>query len=642
MHQFLLERRQHPHPPCGRGNQLEFLGRVHRAPLRHWNVKSTQSGSRRVTQDAHRRPRRRHEQKHGRSNCNGECFRASQRQRFWHQFAHHYMQIGNERESERHRCQVSIEVRMGRRAQKVQKQSGCQGFANPAKRQRAQGNPKLDSRKKVFQRILKAAHGARSGNARRHHLLDARLPDADESELRCHKEGIRQDQHRYGNTLQQQQTVHLACEHSIPRNRRLAPHREHSFRALRMCQERRVPVAASRKNKRFWIWIGIPVVILVLVAAVGLSHLAHGTQIDPNRLAKVTRGDVTRSVVATGTIEPITKVEVKSKASGIVEKLLVDINSRVHKGQELAQLDQEEIRAEVDAQRAQLAAAQANVATYQANIEQDKVNAAAPDLPMYKTTLDRTLEMQKEGVVSQQALDNANRDYLAALNKRDAARAQIGVDTARLKQARAQVLQNQASLQQLEEQLSYTTILAPMDGVILSRDVEIGDAVSSILVLGSTATLIMTEGDTTKVYVKGKVDEADIAHVYLGQPARIKVESFRDRTFQGKVTKIAPLGVAKDNVTTFEVRVSIDNPNGELKANMTANAEILLDEHKGVLTVPENAVTYDNSKNAFVNVPDRGQKDGTRKTQVTVGLSNGSVTEIVSGLKEGDPVVLQQ
>jgi HlyD family secretion protein len=401
-------------------------------------------------------------------------------------------------------------------------------------------------------------------------------------------------------------------------------------------------VAASRKNKRFWIWIGIPAGILVLLAAVGISHLAHGTQIDPNRLAKVTRGDVTRSVVATGTIEPITKVEVKSKASGIVEKLLVDINSRVHKGQELAELDQEEIRAEVDAQRAQLAAAQANVATYQANIEQDKVNAAAPDLPMYKTTLDRTLQMQKEGVVSQQALDNADRDYLAALNKRDAARAQIGVDTARLKQARAQVLQNQASLQQLEEQLSYTTILAPMDGVILSRDVEIGDAVSSILVLGSTATLIMTEGDTTKVYVKGKVDEADIAHVYLGQPARIKVESFRDRTFQGKVTKIAPLGVAKDNVTTFEVRVSIDNPNGELKANMTANAEILLDEHRSVLTVPENAVTYDNSKNAFVNVPDRSQKDGMRKTQVTVGLSNGSVTEIVSGLKEGDPVVLQQ
>jgi HlyD family secretion protein len=134
---------------------------------------------------------------------------------------------------------------------------------------------------------------------------------------------------------------------------------------------------------------------------------------------------------------------------------------------------------------------------------------------MYKATLDRNLEMQKEGIVSRQALDDANKDYLAALTRRDSAKAQIGVDTAKLKQARAQVMQSQASLKQLEEQLGYTTIVAPMDGVILSRDVEIGDAVSSILVLGSTATLVMTEGDISEVYVQGKVDEADIAHVYM-------------------------------------------------------------------------------------------------------------------------------
>jgi HlyD family secretion protein len=403
-------------------------------------------------------------------------------------------------------------------------------------------------------------------------------------------------------------------------------------------------VAASRRGKRFWIWLTIGVVLIVGLVAGGiaLARMVKGSSIDSNRLAKVTRGDVTRSVVATGQIQPITKVEVKSKASGIVEKLYVDINNQVKKGQQLAQLDQQEILAQVEAQRAQLASAEANVSAYDANIEQDKVNAAAPDLPMYKATLDRNLEMKKSGIVSQQALDDTNKDYLAALTRRDSAKAQIGVDTAKLKQAHAQVLQSQASLKQLEEQLSYTTIVAPMDGVILSRDVEIGDAVSSILVLGSTATLVMTEGDINQVYVQGKVDEADIAHVYMDQPARIKVESFRDRTFNGKVTKIAPLGVQKDNVTTFEVRVSIDNPGGELKANMTANAEILLDEHKGVLTVPENAVMYDNQKNASVQVPDSKQKDGVRKVAVKVGLSNGSVSEIVSGLKEGEQVVLQQ
>lgn len=400
-------------------------------------------------------------------------------------------------------------------------------------------------------------------------------------------------------------------------------------------------VAASRRNKAFWIWVSVGVAFVVLVAAVALVRLARGTTIDANRIAKVTRGDVARSVVATGKIQPITQVEVKSKASGIVEKLFVDINDHVKKGQPLAQLDQQEILAQVDAQRAQLASAQANVSSYEANIAQDKVNAAAPDLPMYKATRDRNLEMQKLGIVSNQALDDANRDYMAALTRRDAARAQIAVDEARLKQAKAQVAQSQASLNQFEQQLSYTNIVAPMDGEILSRDVEIGDAVSSILVLGSTATLIMTEGDTTQVYVKGKVDEADIAHVYLGQPARIRVESFRGRTFMGNVTKISPMGVEADNVTTFEVRVSINNPGGELKANMTANAEILLDEHKAVLTVPENAVIYDNQKNAYVQIPDRQQKDGVRKLPVQVGLSNGSVTEIVSGLKEGQQVVLQ-
>ena len=167
---------------------------------------------------------------------------------------------------------------------------------------------------------------------------------------------------------------------------------------------------ATRKSKKIWIWIGSVVLLVIVVIGIGAARLVRTTNIDPNRIAKVQRGDVTRSVVATGKIQPITKVEVKSKASGIVTKLYVDINNKVRKGQLLAQLDQQEIEAQVDAQRAQLAAAQANVATYEANIEQDKVNAAAPDLPMYKATLDRKQQLSKEGIVSRQALDDANKD----------------------------------------------------------------------------------------------------------------------------------------------------------------------------------------------------------------------------------------
>ncbi len=192
---------------------------------------------------------------------------------------------------------------------------------------------------------------------------------------------------------------------------------------------------ASRKRKKIWIWIGSVALLVIVVIGVGAARLVRTTNIDPNRIAKVQRGDVARSVVATGKIQPITKVEVKSKASGIVTKLYVDINNKVHKGQQLAQLDQQEIQAQVEAQRAQLAAAEANVATYEANIEQDKVNAAAPDLPMYKATLDRNQQLSKEGIVSRQALDDANKDYLAALTRRDSSKAQIGVDNAKLKQA---------------------------------------------------------------------------------------------------------------------------------------------------------------------------------------------------------------
>ena len=402
-------------------------------------------------------------------------------------------------------------------------------------------------------------------------------------------------------------------------------------------------MATQRKNKRkFWLWTGL--IVLAIAVALGITVAARGntTKFEPSQLGKAELADIARSVVATGKVQPITKVEVKSKASGIVTRLDVDINNQVKQGQVLGQLDQQEILDQVAAQKAQLAAAESNARAAAASIQYDKVNAEAPDLPMYKNTYERNLQMSKQGVVSQQSLDDAQQKYLAAVNTRDKAVSQISVDNSKLRQAEAQVAQAQASLKQLEEQLGYTTITSPMDGTILSRDVEIGDAVSSILVLGSTATLVMTIGDTNQVYVQGKVDESDIGKVYLGQAARIKVESFKDKTFQGKVTKIAPLGVEKDNVTTFEVRVSIDNPGGELKANMTANAEILLEEHKNVLTVPEQAVLYDKDRNASVEVPDQKQKNGRRKVDIKAGISNGTKTEVLAGLKPGDTVILQQ
>ena len=397
----------------------------------------------------------------------------------------------------------------------------------------------------------------------------------------------------------------------------------------------------KKKQRRRIIYICLGVFGFLAVAGVLIAATRGGTKIDPSKLAKVEKGDLAKSVVATGKVEPITKVEIKSKASGIVKKLYIDAGDRVKKGQLLAELDKEEIAARVAQAKAQEEASVASAKGTEADLDRAKVDAEGPDVPMLKRAYERAQGMAKEGVVSASSLDDAQKNYELALNKQNVAKAQLQVLKAKIGQAQAQVAQDHANLTQLEEQLSYTTIASPIDGIILSRDVEVGDAVSSILVLGSSATLIMTLGDTSEVYVKGKVDESDIGKVYMGQPARIKVESFKDKTFNGKVTKISPMGVEKDNVTTFEVRVSINNPGGELKAAMTANAEIILEEHKNVLQIPEGSILYDKDKKASVEIPDEKGKEGKRKIAVNIGISNGAKTELLSGLKEGDQVVLQ-
>ncbi len=397
----------------------------------------------------------------------------------------------------------------------------------------------------------------------------------------------------------------------------------------------------KKKRRKLIIWGSVVAVIVLLIAGGVFAATRGGTKIDPSKLAKVEKGDLAKSVVATGKVTPITKVEVKSKASGIVKKLLVDYGDRVKKGQLLAQLDKVEIEAQVEQSKAGLEAAEANLKSSQADFERAKVDAEGPDVPVLKRAYDRATSMAKDGVVSASALDDAEKNYEMALNKQNVSKAQVTVLKAKIAQSQANVAQDEANLKQLEEQLSYTDIISPIDGIVLSRDVQMGDAVSSILVLGSSATLVMTLGDTSEVYVKGKVDESDIGKVYLGQRARIKVESFKDKTFDGKVTKISPMGVEKDNVTTFEVRVSIQNPGGELKAEMTANAEIILEEHKNVLQIPEGAILYDKDKKASVEIPNPKGKEGKDKVAVNIGISNGAKTEVLSGLKEGDQVVLQ-
>jgi HlyD family secretion protein len=398
----------------------------------------------------------------------------------------------------------------------------------------------------------------------------------------------------------------------------------------------------ANRKKRFLVWIFVAIFAGLGCLAYFLKALTHTpAAIDPERLARVERMDLARSVVATGKIEPTTKVEIKSKASGIILKLPVNVGDMVRRGQVICELDQNDLLPRERQARAALSMAEAALKSAQAEYERNKVEAAGPDIPFLRRDMQRAREIFGEGLIPQSARDEAEKNYELAVNRQQQAAVNLGVAKAAIAKAEAQVEQSQAALAQSEEDLRNATIISPIDGVVLSRDREVGDAVSSILIMGSGATLIMTLGDLREVYVKGKVDESDIGKVYLGQPARIKVESYKDQTFTGKVTKLSPMGVEKDNVTTFEVRVSISNERRKLLATMTANAEIMLEERKGVLAVPEGAIIYKKDHSTEVEVPDPTVQSGKKRVSVVTGISNGSKMQIVKGLPEGQQVILQ-
>jgi len=398
---------------------------------------------------------------------------------------------------------------------------------------------------------------------------------------------------------------------------------------------------AAAKHSRTRLYLGLVLAVVVVGAVAGFVGLKRASSdVDPTKIVTAEAGTMVKSVVATGKIEPTTKVEIKSKANGIIEALPVDVDSEVNPGDVLAQLDKEQLQAALRGAEANLQAARAALAAAEAELKKNVVEAEGPEVEFARRTFDRARQLFDQKLISQSQLDDAHSAIDVAENRKRAAQSQLIVTEAKVTQAKAQVAQAKASSDQAVESLAYATIRAPIRATVLSRDVEIGSPVSSILNLGANATLVMTLGDIRKVFVRGKVDEADIGRVRLDQPARIRVETFKDRVFTGRVTQISPLGVEKDNVTSFEVKVSIENPGHELKANMTANAEIVLEEHPDALLIPEAAVIYDAKKAAFDDVVAPGTKTGRKRTPITVGVGNGTKIEVLDGLKAGDKLAL--
>jgi HlyD family secretion protein len=390
-----------------------------------------------------------------------------------------------------------------------------------------------------------------------------------------------------------------------------------------------------------------PKLVLIALAALALlvgvgstAVLKKPKLIPPEKIVTVERGDIARSVVARGRIEPLSKVAVKSKANGIIKALLADVGDAVKAGQILAELDKEDLQAQVREAKATLDAEQANLQAAIAGEARAQIEAANPELEFARRDYERAQGLFKEKIASQQQLDDADRAYTVCRNRQQLLEAIARSGSAQADQARARVAAAKASLDRTEETLSYATIRAPFSGIVLTRPTEVGDAVSSILNMGSAATLIMTLGDVSSVYIKGDVDEADIGKASCGQRVRTKVESFPGDSFEGIVKRIDPMGKELNNVTTFEVRVTISNPQGKLRANMTANAEIVLEEKKNVLLVPEAALVYDKEKNISVQLLDPRSKMGWRKMPLKIGISNGQRTEVAQGLDPGDKLVL--
>lgn len=385
------------------------------------------------------------------------------------------------------------------------------------------------------------------------------------------------------------------------------------------------------------------------------SLFAVDKTIPSEKLAKVEQGSIAKSVVATGKIEALSQVDIKSKATGIIKYLYVNAGDKVLQGQLLVELDKEILEAQLKQARAFLDAAQSKLQetlsqqkTLGANLQKAQLEAQSKDYDFTIAEYKRYQDLFGLGLVSKSDFDSAEQKMKAAEVAHNSLQAAVKIWEAQLDQndratetVRAELAQAQAQCEQAEQNFNYASIRSPINGIVLSREVEVGDAVSSILQLGSNATLIMTLGDVQELYVKGKVDETDIGLVKIGQPVRITVDSYKNRTFQGKVFRIAPMGVEKDNVTRFEVRVSVTSDLDLLKVGMSANAEIVLEEHHNVLMIPESALIYNEKRETSVEVPDVSTATGRRQVAVKTGLSNGARAELLSGLKLGDRVVLQ-
>jgi HlyD family secretion protein len=352
------------------------------------------------------------------------------------------------------------------------------------------------------------------------------------------------------------------------------------------------------------IQIGVAAAVIVMAVLFFLIFRGEGSRPE-FRTEAVTRGAIQATVTATGTVNPVTTVLVGTQVSGTIKSISVDFNSPVRKGQLIAQIDPELF----DAQAAQ------------ARASADKADAALREA---ERTLARNRALFEKSLIARSELDTAETNF-------DSARAQADLAAAALKSA--------------ETNLRYTKILSPVDGVVISRNVDVGQTVAASF---QTPTLFTIAQDLTKMQIDANVDESDIGKIAVGQNVEFTVDAYPETAFTGKVRQIRRAPITVQNVVTYDVVVRVNNPGLKLMPGMTANVSIILLTKEDVIRIPNAALRFkpadkgkgkDLQKGPGVWVLDKGTQ---RRIPVQTGISDGSFTELVSGeLAEGREVITE-
>ena len=337
---------------------------------------------------------------------------------------------------------------------------------------------------------------------------------------------------------------------------------------------------------------------------------------------KITRGDIKSTVSATGTVNAVTTVQVGTQVSGTIQKLFVDFNSPVKKGQLLAQIDPAIFEAQVGQARANLLSARANLEKSQVMLRDTK------------TTLERNKILFAKNFIAKSDLDTSETNYLSAV--------------AQIKVAEAQIQQAQAALDSSAINLKYAKILSPVNGTVISRNIDIGQTVAASF---QTPTLFTIAQDLTKMQIDTSVDESDIGKVKAGQKAAFTVDAYPESPFSGKVSVVRNAPITVSNVVTYNAVIIVDNTSLKLKPGMTANVSIETESKQSVLRVPNAALRFKPATSAAI--PDqkaaRGPKgpgvwilenNKPKNVKITTGISDGNYTEVISGeLTEGQQII---